>query len=112
MCLWGALSSPTETLNAFVGDTAGTPRPSSAESSLSSNRLDTALQPGSSHSGVINYELLVYGDTVSTWKHYPKIRGNSLVLNSSDGKGFGQNLLEVSKYLGKRYCWFPETHRG
>lgn len=39
--LWGAVSS-TETLNAFVKDTAGTQYPSSAESSLSSNGLDTA----------------------------------------------------------------------
>lgn len=55
----------------------------------------------------------MYGDAVSTWKHYLKICGNALVLNSSDGKGFGQNLLEaeVLKYLGKGYCWFPETDR-
>lgn len=58
-------------------------------------------------------ELLVYGDTASTWKHYLKICGSALVLDSSDGKGFWQNSLEaeVSKYLGKGYCWFPETHR-
>lgn len=35
------------------------------------------------------------------------------MLNSSDGKGFGENLLEaeVSKYLEKGYFWFPESQR-
>lgn len=58
-----------------------------------------------------NSQVLVYGDTASTKKRYPKICRNALVLNSNDRKGFQQKLwvAEVPRHLGKGFCSFPDA---